>query len=103
MCCFNCEVGNMQCTLKVYVDDLPVTCKDEATIARGIEAAKAEYHEVQEHTGVRHSYLRMCSRLVGSRGVLYHYDYVQRAGIKGCRIGECGHPSIRHVTHNQGE
>ena len=43
----------------VYVDDLPVTCKDKTTIAGVIEALKAKYQDVQEHMGVKHSYLGM--------------------------------------------
>ena len=49
----------MHCTVIVYVDDLLVTCTDEATISEVIEALKVKYHDVQEHMGVKHSYLRM--------------------------------------------
>ena len=47
----------MQCTVIAYVNDLPVTCKDETTIAEVVDVLKAKYHDVQEHTGVKHSYL----------------------------------------------
>ena len=43
-CCFNRGVSDMQCTVTVYVDDLLVTWKDEATMAGVIEALKAKYH-----------------------------------------------------------
>ena len=56
-CCFNRGVGDKQCTVLVYVDDLLVTCKDEVTIVGVIKALQAKYFDVQEHTGVRHSYL----------------------------------------------
>ena len=36
-----------------------MTWKDETTIARVIEALKAMYHDMQEHMGVKHSYLNM--------------------------------------------
>ena len=49
----------MHCTVIVYVDDLLVTCKDEANIDRVIEVLKVKYFDVQEHTGVKHSYLGM--------------------------------------------
>ena len=58
-CCFNRGVGDMQCTVIVYVDDLLVTCKDEETIDGVIKALKAKYFDVQEHKGVKHSYLGM--------------------------------------------
>ena len=58
-CCFNRGVGDMQCTVIVYMDDLLVTCKGETTIAEVIEVLKVQYHDVQEHTGVKHSYLVM--------------------------------------------
>jgi len=58
-CCFNRGVGDMQCTVIVYVDDLLVTCKDADTISGVIQALKVKYHDVQEHTGVKHSYLGM--------------------------------------------
>ena len=47
----------MQCTVIVYVDDLLVTCKDEATIAEVIEAVKVKNHDGQEHMRVKCSYL----------------------------------------------
>ena len=49
----------MQCTVIVYVDNLLLTCKVEVTITGVIEALKAKYHDMQEHTGVRHSYIGM--------------------------------------------
>ena len=49
----------MQCTVIVGVDDLLVTCKDETAKTRVIEALKAKYHYVQEHTGIKDSYLGM--------------------------------------------
>ena len=33
-CCFKRDVGDKQCTIIVYVNDLLVTCKDEVTIVR---------------------------------------------------------------------
>ena len=36
-----------------------MTCKDEATIAGVIEVLKVKYHDMQEHTGVKHMYLWM--------------------------------------------
>ena len=42
-CCLNRGVGDMQCTVIVYVDDLLVMCKDETTTAEDIEALKAKY------------------------------------------------------------
>ena len=39
-CCFNRGVGDMQCTVIVYVDDLLVTCKDADTISGVIQALK---------------------------------------------------------------
>ena len=49
----------MQCTVIVYLDDLLVTCEDETTMAEVIEALKIKYHDVQEHTGGKHSCLDM--------------------------------------------
>ena len=47
----------MQCTMIIYVDDLPVTCMDDAATGGVIEALKAKYHDLQEHVGVKQSYL----------------------------------------------
>ena len=67
-CCSNRGVGDMQCILTAYVDDLLVTCKDEATITGGIEALKALYHNAQEHTGVKPSYPDIGLLLDGREG-----------------------------------
>ena len=80
----------MQCTMVDYVDDLSMTCKDGATIAGVIEALKAKY-----------LISRDVSRHFRNQGVLYHYVYVHRGGVKGCQIEECGHFSIGHLIHNQ--
>jgi len=58
-CCFNHGVGADQCTIIVFVDDLLVTCRNMDIINDLISKLKAKYHEVQEHTGVHHSYLGM--------------------------------------------
>ena len=34
-----------------------MTCKDEVTIAGDVEALKAKYHDIQDYTGVKHSFL----------------------------------------------
>ena len=49
----------MQCTVIVYVEDLLVKYKDDIAIAAVVEALKVKYHDVQKHTGVKHSYLGM--------------------------------------------
>ena len=36
-----------------------MTCKDEVTMNEDIDALKAKYFDVREHTGVTHSYLGM--------------------------------------------
>ena len=41
------------------MDDLLVTRKVKATIVEVIEALKVKYHDVQEHKGVKPSYLGM--------------------------------------------
>ena len=56
-CCFKRGVGEIQCTLIVYSHDLLKTCKDETTIAGVMEPLNAKYHDVQEHTRVKHLYL----------------------------------------------
>ena len=43
----------------VYVEDLLVACKGEITTARGIEASKAKYREVERNTRAKQLYLRM--------------------------------------------
>ena len=58
-CCFVRVVGNMRCTVIVYVDDLQVTSKNETTIAEVIETLKVKYHDVEEHMGAKHLYLGM--------------------------------------------
>ena len=57
--CFNRDVGDKQCTVIVYVDDLLVTCRNEVIIIEVIEVPKAKYHDGQKLTGVKHSYLGM--------------------------------------------
>ena len=49
----------MQCTVIDYVDDLLVTCKDEATIARVIEELMNKCHDIQQGPGVKHTKLEM--------------------------------------------
>ena len=39
------QLGDIQCTAIVYVDDLLVSCNDEATIAGIIKALKVWHHE----------------------------------------------------------
>ena len=56
---FNRVVGDMQCTVIVYVDYILVSCDDEATIDGVIEALKVKYRDVQERKRVTHSYLGM--------------------------------------------
>ena len=47
--CFDCGVGDMQCTVIVYIDDLLVVFTDEATVAGVIEALTDKCHDVQGH------------------------------------------------------
>ena len=65
-----------------YVGDLLVLWKAAVTIARVIEAIKSKYHDDQEHTGVKHSYLEMFSDMpvVGLRH--NYYAYVHRECVK---------------------
>ena len=85
-CCINHGVEIMQCTVIAFVDELVIVyvviVYDEVTIAGVITALKATYHDAQEHMGVNHLYLGM-SLDVGSRGVLYHYAYVNYCDVRG--------------------
>ena len=49
----NRGVGNKQCTIIDYVDDLLMTCKNKVTIVGAIKALTAKYHDVQERTVLR--------------------------------------------------
>ena len=46
-CCFNSGVGDKQCPIIAYVDDLLVNCKDEVTTTGVSKALKAKYRDVQ--------------------------------------------------------
>ena len=70
----------MQCTVTMYVGDILVICNDEATIAGVIEALKPKYHDVQEHMGVKHSYLRM-SLYMSVAGVWFVADMLKDVGL----------------------
>ena len=93
----------MQCTVIVYVDDLLVTCKDEVTIAEVIEPLKIKYHDVQEHMGVKHSYLGMSLDMseVGVCSITMPMFIAEV--LKDVRNEECGHSSTGYLIHDQRE
>ena len=58
-CVFNKTVGNSQCTVVIYVDDLLVTCADLSLIDELETVLKTEFKEITKHDGLVHSYLGM--------------------------------------------
>ena len=58
-CVFNRGVGEEQCTIAIHVDDLLITCKNEATITTVIDDLTKAYKELKVNYGDQHSYLGM--------------------------------------------
>ena len=52
-------MGNSQCTVVIYVDDLLVTCADLSLIDELETVLKTEFKEITKHDGLVHSYLGM--------------------------------------------
>ena len=75
---YNVENSPKESTVIVYVDDLLVYCKDESTIDGIVEAVNDKYHNVQEHTGMKHSPQEMSLDISVTGKCSYHYAYVHR-------------------------
>jgi hypothetical protein len=58
-CVFNKVLNGVQCTAVVYVDDIFITCADEAPITELTTLLKDRFHSITVRTGKVHSYLGM--------------------------------------------
>ena len=58
-CVFNKGVGAEQCTVCLHVDDLMITCRQDATIEDLLNGLTAKYKTLTVHRGKIHSYLGM--------------------------------------------
>ena len=58
-CVFNSSAGGVQCTVCVYVDDLLITCRDQARMEATISNLIRKYKEVKVTRGLIHSYIGM--------------------------------------------
>lgn len=58
-CVFNKGVGANQCTVLLYVDDIMITCTDNAIIEQVVEHLTGVYQTVKVTRGKKHSYLGM--------------------------------------------
>ena len=59
VCVFNRRVGNKQCTIVLHVDDLMITCCDQAIIDELITALRDKYQEIEVKKGPVLSYVGM--------------------------------------------
>jgi hypothetical protein len=58
-CVFNKGVGAEQCTVCLHVDDLMITCRQDATIEALLAGLTSKYKTLTVHRGKVHSYLGM--------------------------------------------
>ena len=58
-CVFNKTVNGKQVTVSVYVDDLLITCVDQAMVESTIELLRDKYIDITVHRGDVHSYIGM--------------------------------------------
>jgi hypothetical protein len=59
ICVFNYDADGKQCTICLYVDDLLITCVDQAVIDRVVSHLTETYKTLTVHDGLVHSYLGM--------------------------------------------
>jgi len=87
-CVFNKGVGAAQCTVCLHVDDLMITCRQDATIDTLLAGLTSKYKTLTVHRGKVHSYLGMTWDFTVARKVKvtmegYVEDVLKLYDVKG--------------------
>ena len=88
VCVFNRQAGDVQCTIVLHVDDLLITCRNEAIIDELIAALRDKYQEIEAKKGPVLSYVGMTFDFsvegrvsISMKG--YVYDLLDELDING--------------------
>jgi hypothetical protein len=89
---------SQQCTVVVYVDDLLITCTDQANIDEVLDHVTNKFGELTVHDGLIHSYLGMSFDFSTQSEVKITMDGYTRDLIKFANIqGTAATPATEHL------
>ena len=102
-CIINKMVNGKQCTICLFVDDILVTCEDEAGIDQLVDALKAEYGEITQHRDESDlSYIGMHMHSVDNRIDVSQRAYVMELLTKYQIAGVAASPATGSLFEDDG-
>ena len=102
-CIMNKMVNGKQCTICLFVDDILVTCEDEAGIVQLIDALKTEYGEITVHRDENDlSYIGMHLHSNGNKTQVSQLAYVMELITKHQITGVAASPATGSLFEDDG-